>query len=163
MADWRDYYEPDFVANIAQYFAANSRVRRHQLHLSQARVADDMRGLYGFPWHQTVVAKIEKGERHVRLDEAFALCRIYGIDLDDMLRGRNLDMIRGGLAVWDTDDGTVRMAVAWPVDSNAPLVPIRDLLREADEKLRRDPLMGDAPRVKAWLDRVDDGEHPEEG
>lgn len=40
---------------------------------------------YGYSWHQTVVAKIETGQRPLRLNEAIALARLFGVDLDDLL------------------------------------------------------------------------------
>lgn len=94
-----DYYERDLVVELASRFAENVRARRLRLRLPQSIVAQGMRTVYGFPWHQTMVAKVESGERAVKLDEAFALCRILGIELDDLLRGRNMDVIRHGIPV----------------------------------------------------------------
>lgn len=63
------------MSAVAAAFAQNCRVRRTALDLSQQAVSEQMRTL-GFPWHQTVIAKIESGERTVKLDEAYALATI---------------------------------------------------------------------------------------
>lgn len=71
-------------------FGHYARARRKFLGLSQQGVALIVKEDFGIPWHQTVVAKIESGERQVKLDEALALSLVYGIDLQDLMTGRGL-------------------------------------------------------------------------
>lgn len=52
---------------------------------SQERLAQEMSVLQGRPWHQSVPSKIEKGERHLTLDEAVVLSRLFGITLDQLV------------------------------------------------------------------------------
>lgn len=135
MAKRQDYFERELVAEMSDRFAKNSRARRLLMRRSQQDIAFHMESIYGFPWHQTMVAKVESGERAVRLPEAFALCRVYGIELDDMLRGRNLDMIRNGRATVNLQHGTVHVAAASSGDRDAPLISIEAVLREGEEHL----------------------------
>ena len=53
-----------------------------------------MQTTYGITWHQTAVAKIEDGSRKVKLMEAYALADMYGIPLDELAAGRNLEVDR---------------------------------------------------------------------
>lgn len=122
----RDYYERDLVKELGARFAANARVRRLRLRQSQETVAFFMKEIYGFPWHQTMVAKIEAGERAVKMDEAFALCRILGIEMDDLLRGRNMDVIRNGTPVV-TRSG-VHVSASSSGDPDAPFQRVDSLI-----------------------------------
>jgi transcriptional regulator with XRE-family HTH domain len=47
-------------------------------------VAEQMRA-FGYTWHQTVVAKIETGQRPIRLSEAIDLARLFGVTLEDLV------------------------------------------------------------------------------
>lgn len=79
-----------FLAEVRTSFARNVRIRREAIHATQAGVANVM-WAYGFEsWRQSTLAKVEAGERAVKLDEAFALAALYGIPLDDLLRGIGL-------------------------------------------------------------------------
>lgn len=150
------------------------------MRLSQKMVAQLMKWFFGPRWHQTIVAKIENGQRAVRLDEALALCQIYGMDLDDLLAGRNLDMIRNAYSTADEAEGAVyvehRILIEGPEDE--PLVPIADLLAHAEKSLKSEStrdmlLLGERLREEypndeeaqalAWREvmRVRRGEHPE--
>jgi transcriptional regulator with XRE-family HTH domain len=40
---------------------------------------------YGYHWHQTVVAKIETGQRPLRLNEALDLAALFGVSVTDLL------------------------------------------------------------------------------
>lgn len=124
------------MAKIGDRFAERARARRQLLGMSQADVARKMRETYGFSWHQTVLAKIEGGQRTVRLDEAFALCRLYGIELDDLLRGRNLDSIRNGHVVIDVEKLQVRVIPASSIDPDAEFVSVDSLRSAGEERLR---------------------------
>jgi len=47
-------------------------------------VAERMEG-FGYHWHQSVIAKIETGQRPIRLNEATDLATLYGVALADLL------------------------------------------------------------------------------
>lgn len=135
MVERRDYYERELVKEMGQIFAKNSRERRLRMRLSQQRVAHFMHEIYGFPWHQTMVGKVESGQRAVKMDEAFALCRLYGIELDDLLRGKRLDLIQGGGVLVSVPDGHVHVYPRSAPDDHAEWRTIDSLLQEGQEAL----------------------------
>lgn len=71
-------------------FRERVAVERKRRKLSQADVAKMLndRGVSGF--YSTTVAKIEAGDRTVRIDEAVAIADIFGVPLDELI-GRQLD------------------------------------------------------------------------
>lgn len=155
MAERRDYYERELVRDLGRIFGENSRARRLRMRLSQQRVAYFMNEIYGFPWHQTMVGKVESGQRAVKMDEAFALCRIYGIELSDMLRGENLDMIRGGGVLVSVPDAHVHVYPRSAPDEDAQWVTIDSLLQEGQEALDRNLREGDKPaRIRYEVDEA---------
>lgn len=92
------------VQRVPHAFARNIRARRWSLGYSQERVAFDLNVYYGIKWHQTVVGKVESEVRDVKLHEAYALCTIYGIALDDLIAGRGVDMVEA----LDREEGGTR-------------------------------------------------------
>ncbi len=72
------------IERVPRAFAKNARHRRVVLGLSQAHVALMME-VYGIRWHQTVLAKVESGDREVKIQEAYALAALYGMALDDLI------------------------------------------------------------------------------
>lgn len=56
-------------------YVADSRRRNF---LSQRALADRMNDQFGHNWHQTVVSKIEAGERELTATELFHLTTIFG-------------------------------------------------------------------------------------
>lgn len=72
-------------------FGRHARTRREFLGLSQQGVARLVNDDFGIPWHQTVVAKIEAGQRQVKLNEALALSLVYGTSLDNLVAGKALE------------------------------------------------------------------------
>ena len=71
-----------------------------------------MQTTYGITWHQTAVAKIEDGSRKVKLMEAYALADMYGIPLDELAAGRNLE----GKIMWTErtlPDGKIAVKATW--------------------------------------------------
>lgn len=60
------------------------RTAREAAGLSQGKVADAMNA-EGFTFYQQTVAKVESGERPLRLDEATALVRVLGASISDAL------------------------------------------------------------------------------
>lgn len=88
----------EIVASLPATFARNVRRRREAIGVPQGVVADLMFS-YGFrTWRQTTLAKVEAGERAVKLDEAFALAAIYSISLDDLLRDCGVERVAGDIA-----------------------------------------------------------------
>lgn len=86
-------YPDMFIRALDLEFGKHARARRELLDLSQDNVALLMATTYGIQWHQTVVAKIESGKRLIKLSEAYALADIYGIPLEDLAHGQNLDHV----------------------------------------------------------------------
>lgn len=75
-----------WVKTIGSNFAAALKARRTAAGISQQHVAMTMAMLYGHTnWHQTTVAKVEAGEREVRLAEAVALAQIVGSPLSQLI------------------------------------------------------------------------------
>ena len=91
------------------------RATRQASGLSQQNVADALKPL-GISLSQTQVAKIERGERPLRLDEAVALAGLFGVTVDIAL----------GLS-GNPDEGLARVAQR-SVDSSVLLVKIRNLI-----------------------------------
>lgn len=91
------------------------RASREATSLSQQHVADALKPL-GISLHQSQVAKIERGERPLRLDEAVALASLFGATVDAAL----------GLSS-DPDVNTARIAQR-SVDRSVLLVKIRSLI-----------------------------------
>lgn len=65
-------------------FAVWLRTQRRLAGLSQQAVADGLKGA-GFAFHQTQIAKIERGAREVSLAEAAAFVQLFGTTLDEAL------------------------------------------------------------------------------
>jgi transcriptional regulator with XRE-family HTH domain len=59
------------------------RELRHAGRWSQAALAAEMSDR-GFPWHATTVARTEKGQRRVDIDEARALADIFSVPLESI-------------------------------------------------------------------------------
>jgi transcriptional regulator with XRE-family HTH domain len=70
--------------NDNELFSNWLRTARTQAGLSQQKVADAMTA-QGLGFFQTTVAKIEQGQRPLRLDEAAALTRLFGTTIDAAL------------------------------------------------------------------------------
>jgi transcriptional regulator with XRE-family HTH domain len=69
------------MADTNQVFTAWLKSTRTAAGLSQQKVADALKA-QGFTVFQQTVAKIERGERPVRLDEAVAFAGLFGATLD---------------------------------------------------------------------------------
>lgn len=144
MAKPKDFLERKLVADLGGRFAKNLRVRRERMRQSQADVAEGMRNCYGFKWHQTMVAKVENGDRAVRLDEAFALSRLLGIELDDMIRGERMGEVENGRVAVFVEDGRVKVYVGSARHSTLDLIDgervlIDDLVSAGREVLAHGP------------------------
>lgn len=101
------------VARAAE-FGEYARTRRKFLGLSQQRVARVLNEDFNISWHQTVVAKIESGERQIKLHEALALSRVYAMSLEDLMTGWDLEgdahLCDKELSKMDSLDAEVRAA-----------------------------------------------------
>lgn len=77
----------EWVSSVGQTFAQRFRERRRYAgQKSQQHIALTMAAVYGHTsWHQTTVAKVESGERDVKLAEAVALAEIIGVPLSDLI------------------------------------------------------------------------------
>jgi hypothetical protein len=149
-------YGDDFVRTLDENFGPHARQRRIFLQYSQDVVATLLVTTYGIKWHQTVVAKVESGVRQVKLAEAYALAEIYGLPLEDLAYGKNLDH------VWhyrrEERDG--RMVT---IGKRAPRTtePLND-----EAAAERDHSMAYLAQLESELiavrKRKADGEHPEE-
>ena len=58
--------------------------------MPQSHIALVLKLLYGHQWHQTTVAKVEAGERPVKLTEAVAVSYVLGVPLDQLIDGQNM-------------------------------------------------------------------------
>lgn len=84
----RYYARRDWVTSVGQTFAQRFRERRRYKSgaKSQQHIALTMVVVYGhISWHQTTVAKVESGEREVKLTEAVALAEIIGVPLSELI------------------------------------------------------------------------------
>jgi transcriptional regulator with XRE-family HTH domain len=88
---WRYEKAALVIEAIPTVFAQHARQRREALGLSQAEVVSKLFLLFGIEWHQTALAKVEARQREVKLQEAYALASLYGIELDDLVLGRGLN------------------------------------------------------------------------
>ena len=68
-------------SQVQTFFARRLRARREQLGWSQAELAKALSGS-GLTLHGSAIAKIEAGDRAVRIDEAVAIASALDVDLD---------------------------------------------------------------------------------
>ena len=61
------------------------RTARERAGMPQQHIASVMTMIHGHRWHQTVVGKVESGERALKLTEAVAVADIIGIPLADLV------------------------------------------------------------------------------
>lgn len=112
----------DVVRSMHRTFGGYAKKRRELIGYSQADVALMMQVDYGLPWHQTVLSKVEAGQRDVRLKEAYALANIYGIALDDLVRGEGLgqNLADARLSKPGRSMGVVYFNQNPPIDESSP-------------------------------------------
>lgn len=92
---------------LGDVFARNVKFRRTQRNMTQTEVARLMKER-GFSFHQQTVQRIEDGVRPVKLEEAYALSRIFEISVDSMawnmenMRAHDIsELAHGALSVLD--------------------------------------------------------------
>ncbi len=70
------------------YFRKQLKAERERRNWSQAEFAK-MLSDRAIPMHWTTIAKIEKGDRSVRIDEAAGIAHLFDVSLDALM-GRNV-------------------------------------------------------------------------
>jgi len=80
-----DDYQPAFPDEAERRLAANLRILREARDISQAKLAQEMLAR-DWPWRQQTVARVENGQRMIRLGEAIALASILGVSLGYLTR-----------------------------------------------------------------------------
>lgn len=73
---------------IGDLFRVQLRQERERCGWTQAHLAAAVNADYGITMYPTTVAKIEAGERDVRIDELFAFAGLFNVSVDVLL-GRN--------------------------------------------------------------------------
>ena len=78
-----DATEDDFASSVDETIARNVKLARERAGLSQVELAAQLTeaGIAGM--HQTTIARIESGQRVLRLAEALALARFFEYQLED--------------------------------------------------------------------------------
>jgi transcriptional regulator with XRE-family HTH domain len=75
-----DDYQPAFPDEAERRLAANLRILRERRGISQVKLAQEMVARE-WPWRQQTVARVENGQRMIRLGEAVALASILSVSL----------------------------------------------------------------------------------
>ena len=107
----------------ADHFAEQIRLARERKQWTQRELAERMSSKNGPPVHWTTVAKMEKGERSVRIDEAAVLADLFDTSVDVLL-GRKAH--RG-----DETDYLIAAAVDTARRSSMELAAIQTALNDA--------------------------------
>lgn len=71
----------DARAVVERYFGASVRTARESRNWSQEKLAKELRDKYGLVLHQTALARLENGQRAIRLSEAMILASVLDIDI----------------------------------------------------------------------------------
>ena len=91
-------------------FAANLRMTREAVGVSQSRLADEMTAR-GWQWRQQTVTRVETGRRSVRLGEAKAVAEILGTSLDKLTQPTGEMRIVEELSEWTQQVRTAWLAI----------------------------------------------------
>ena len=81
--------ERTHVKELDANFGRRVREERERSGMPQSHIALVLKLSYGHQWHQTTVAKVEAGERPVKLAEAVAVSYVLGVPLDQLIDGQN--------------------------------------------------------------------------
>lgn len=102
-----------------EVFARRMREERRRAGVSQADLAQRLTEMIGRQVDPSAVARAEKHQRGVRLDEAIAIAEVLGVGLEAMLRDRGavddeLDQLRQELSqhVWQQDQARNQLSRA---------------------------------------------------
>lgn len=111
----------------------NLRRFRNDAGLSQADLATAL-AVRGFPFQQPTVLKVERGSRPLKLDEAYAIAEVLGIDPANLTRhGSKVTAAQGAvLAAQHNYSELLARVTAHQVDGEA----LSKALRHAGEQLR---------------------------
>jgi transcriptional regulator with XRE-family HTH domain len=93
---WAEGAERDWADDAADPESVlGQRVRdlRLGLGVSQAELGEAL-AKYGFPMHQTTVAKLEAADRPIRVNEAAALARIFKVPLAQLMAFKEVERPR---------------------------------------------------------------------
>lgn len=85
------------MSDTNECFAQWLRAVRTASGLSQQKVADVLKAQGYTAFHQTTIAKIERGERPVRLDEGVAITSLFGTTLDAALHVEDVEASQGSI------------------------------------------------------------------
>jgi transcriptional regulator with XRE-family HTH domain len=83
---------------------------------------------FGYTWHQTVVAKIETGDRPLRLGEAIDLASLYGANLGDLFGELHPDITLTGAEL----DARIEIARARAGEAGARYAAVQSAADSAD-------------------------------
>lgn len=104
---------------VQTHFREQLRAERERLGWSQAEMAKAL-SANGFPLHASAIAKIEAGDRAVRIDEAVAIADALDVELEDMLPSAPNEQSRlrrarrmADRAMYETRGGAASMAAAY--------------------------------------------------
>jgi transcriptional regulator with XRE-family HTH domain len=139
---------------IEDHFRKRLEDERNRKGLTQTDLADMLK-LKGIHMHWTTIAKIEKGTRSVRIDEAAAFADCFGISVDTLLGRRarpKSDRVHVLTAVADT-----AIRSAGPIIDTA--MAVRDRIADLsafDDLPGRDTLIADCERAYDHLVAAND-------
>lgn len=106
-------------------FAANLRMTREAIGVSQSTLAEEM-AARGWPWRQQTVTRVETGQRMVRLGEAKAVAEILGTSLDKLTQPTGEMRIVEELSEWTHQARSAWLAIK---ESTVRLLNAKGLLR----------------------------------
>jgi ribosome-binding protein aMBF1 (putative translation factor) len=81
--------EPRVHAILLRHGKLARKLRREH-GISQADLAASMRAM-DWPWHQSTVVRVERGERHMTAGEAFDLAGLYGMTFGEFVEMSHAD------------------------------------------------------------------------
>ncbi|WP_430497870.1 helix-turn-helix domain-containing protein [Micromonospora trifolii] len=119
------------TSSAEQRFGAQVRRAREERGWSQEALARKLRDTAGIELHQTAIARLERGERAIRLNEVTALARILDLDLTEY----------GGSGVRLTHDAyeqakeQLQRLYQQQTEAREQARSARDVLRMADEEV----------------------------
>lgn len=141
---------------------------RKKVRLSQERLADALQAAELLDWTQTTVRDVEGGRRHLRLEEALALCAFFGVSLQQLLSGAHSQVSLGDRQAISTaalrsllghgDPATVlpRTQSVLAFSGQLPEAPLTPKLRKELEEFER--IGGDVAQLHELRNRLARGE-----
>jgi transcriptional regulator with XRE-family HTH domain len=118
---------------------AGARVKRYRraAGMSQEQLASDLATLFGLPFHQQAIVKVETGRRPLRLEEAHAVAEILGVDLSLLIYdGHDEEKMDLETEVLELQDDIARLRSEIS-GKEKDAVHLEARLRHARERLRR--------------------------